>query len=125
MTILLTVVLSVLGTLALIYLGWVGLGLRKAQKNNIQNFSDIQGLTHALESVREQLHRQLETEREEVRKRLEYDFRHVHEELTNIQRNIHEAGDRFQRDQDRRFDRIYHKLYTKFPELKDIESPKD
>lgn len=125
MTIISTVVLSVLGTLAVIYLGWIGLGLRKAQAINNQLSNDLTGLANTLHSVREDLYRRLEENTEEIRKNLEWEFRSIREEQSNIRRNVFEAGDRFQRDQDRRFDRIYHKLYTKFPDLKDIESPKE
>lgn len=125
MTIILTVVLSVLATLALIYFVWIGLGLRKAQKINESLQADINGLTHTIEATREHFNQRFENDFDEIRKNLEFEFRGIREDHNDIRRNLHEAGDRFQRDQDRRFDRIYHKIYTKFPELKDIESPKE
>jgi hypothetical protein len=93
-----TAVSSVLGTLTFGYLVWLGLGLRKALSQSARSLTEI-----------DNIYRMINENDREVYNRLGKTADKLHEEIYNLRKEL-----------DRRFDKVYQKLYTEFPQLSDV-----
>jgi hypothetical protein len=114
-----TVVSSVLGTLTFGYLVWLGLGLRKALSQSSENLDRIRGLHTRLDEVNRYFTQEIS---KKVQMLQDVDADHAeYQRLTN--NGLIEEINNVRKEVDRRFDRVYHKLYTEFPQLKEVEQP--
>jgi len=119
---------SVLGTLTFGYFVWLGLGLRKALKRTEESLDGIARLDKAVDSELARAWRNMENESNEVNRRINDVLVRLDsqkDETFEAQRHdvniILDEIDKIRKDIDRRFDRVYLKLYTEFPQLKDVE----
>lgn len=123
-----TAVSSVLGTLTFGYFVWLGLGLRKALKMTEDNLDRILSLRSRVDEDFAKAWNRFEIETENFYKRIhEVDDRMnrrddciVEAQRTDVNTMLDEI-DKVRKDVDRRFDRVYSKLYTEFPQLKEVE----
>jgi hypothetical protein len=112
-----TAVSSVLGTLTFGYLVWLGLGLRKALKESSRAINWLKGLDESTSQMQsttwrefDEMKRVLMQRDDEQHKEFILRYDEILAEINNLRKDI-----------DRRFDRVYTKLYTEFPQLKDVE----
>lgn len=112
-----TAVSSVLGTLTFGYLVWLGLGLRKALSQSARSLTEIDNIYRMINENGQMLHTELHRSIDKLYLHLDEVIKsqHVKEESLNEEIN------NFRKDIDRRFDRVYNKLYTEFPQLKEVE----
>ena len=116
-----TAVSSVLGTLTFGYLVCLGLGLRKALKESSRAIEWFKGLDESVSRMNENTWREFDETKRVLMQRDEDQF-------VNLSRRIEAIDDEInnqRKDIDRRFDRVYAKLYTEFPQLKEVEQPTD
>jgi hypothetical protein len=116
-----TAVSSVLGTLTFGYLVWLGLGLRKALKESSRAIEWFKGLDESVSRMNENTWREFDETKRVLMQRDDDQF-------VNLSRRIEAIDDEInnqRKDIDRRFDRVYAKLYTEFPQLKEVEQPTD
>jgi hypothetical protein len=119
---------SVLGTLTFGYFVWLGLGLRKALKRTEESLGGIARLDKAVDSEFARAWRNMENESNEVNLRINDVIDRMNRQtdgMVEAQRNDVNSLlieiDNVRKEIDRRFDRVYLKLYTEFPQLKDAE----
>jgi hypothetical protein len=127
-----TAVSSVLGTLTFSYLVWLRLGLRKALKQSEESLSWLKGLEESTGRMQKDTWREFdETKRvlmqrdDELHKEMMQRIEHQSDTLFGEDRKTHDEINNVRKDIDRRFDRVYHKLYTEFPQLKEVEQSTD
>jgi hypothetical protein len=116
-----TVVSSVLGTLTFGYLVWLGLGLCKALKDSSRAINWLNGLEEHVQRMHSDSWRELD----EMKRVLMQRDDEQHKEFVLRGDEILTEINSLRRDIDRRFDRVYHKLYTEFPQLKEVEQTTD
>lgn len=116
-----TAVSSVLGTLTFGYLVWLGLGLRKALKESSRAIEWFKGLDESVSRMNENTWREFDETKRVLMQRDEEQFVNLSRRLEAIDDDINNQ----RKDIDRRFDRVYAKLYTEFPQLKEVEQPTD
>lgn len=112
-----TAVSSVLGTLTFCYLVWLGLGLRKALKESSRAIEWLKGLEESVSRMQSDIWREFD---ETKRVLLQRDDEQ-HKEFILRGDEILDEINNLRKDIDRRFDRVYTKLYTEFPQLKEVE----
>ena len=119
---------SVLGTLTFGYFVWLGLGLRKALRRTEESLAGIARLDREVDSEFARAWRNMESESNEVNRRINELIDRLASQadvMVEAQRrdvNISlDEIDKVRKDIDRRFDRVYLKLYTEFPQLKEVE----
>lgn len=116
-----TAVSSVLGTLTFGYLVWLGLGLRKALKESSRAIEWFKGLDENFSRMNENTWREFD----EMKRVLMQRDDEQHKEFLLRGDEILNEINNLRKDIDRRFDRVYAKLYTEFPQLKEVEQPTD
>jgi hypothetical protein len=112
-----TAVSSVLGTLTFCYLVWLGLGLRKALKESSRATEWLKGLEESVSRMQSDIWREFD----EMKRVLLQRDDEQHKEFILRGDEILDEINNLRKDIDRRFDRVYTKLYTEFPQLKDVE----
>jgi hypothetical protein len=112
-----TAVSSVLGTLTFGYLVWLGLGLRKALSQSSKSLAEIDTIYRMINENDCAIYGQLNKRAEILRIQIE----EVIGSQLRKDESLNEEINNFRKDIDRRFDRVYNKLYAEFPQLKDIE----
>jgi len=118
----LTVALSVLGTLMVVFVIGTVIGLRKVLKDNASLKDSITILKNDIDDI----HKRIDSENRDVMSEMEARFRDVHEHrIKEMQENLDKLHDALSSktgnvysDMDRRFDKLYSKIYEKFPDLK-------
>lgn len=127
-----TAVSSVLGTLIFGYLVWLGLGLRKALKQSSESLRWLKGLDESTGRIQndtwrefDEMKRVLIQRDDELHKEMIQRIEHQSDTLLSEDRKTHDEINNIRKDIDRRFDRVYHKLYTEFPQLKEVEQLTD
>jgi hypothetical protein len=116
-----TAVSSVLGTLTFGYFVWLGLGLRKARKDSTRAITWLNGLEENVHRMHSNSRRELDEMKHVLMQRDD----EQHKEFVLRGDEILAEINNLRRDIDRRFDRVYHKLYTEFPQLKEVEQTAD
>lgn len=117
----LLVVLSVLATLSVVFLVWTVDGLRKAQKANLKSQEQITALNLAHDDT----HRKIDKTIDILSDNLSNVESSLQDDIRRHNEDTHLAMDsRFrdlESDLDRRFDKLYAKLYREFPQLKETK----
>jgi predicted nucleic acid-binding Zn-ribbon protein len=116
-TIILTVVLSVLSTLALGYFTWIGLGLRKAQRQGRSNKDAIADLFKNQGEFGNQITEEVSRLYIEINEKGESIRHDMDERFSGVDKTFEDSASEL----DRRFDKLYRMLYLKFPDLRDSE----
>lgn len=111
-----TAVSSVLGTLTFGYLVWLGLGLRKALEQSSRSLTEIDNLYRMLNENDREIHERLNRMADQLHHRIEQ----VLKDQLAEDENFHEEINSFRKELDRRFDKVYQKLYTEFPQLSEV-----
>jgi hypothetical protein len=119
---------SVLGTLTFGYFVWLGLGLRKALNQTEQNLNKVIELNKLVDEEFANTWRRVDSETANLNSRIDDIADRLHKNMDGItesQRHsvnlVLDEIDNVRKEIDRRFDRVYLKLYTEFPQLKDAE----
>lgn len=120
------VVLSVASTLVIIGLIAMVIGLRKAHKqinhlletsnSNIRHHEEIHD---RISKESENLNRIICTLENNIHRRIDETLQQADEQYANISRHTEETWKENQSDLDRRFDRLYSKIYEALPQLKE------
>lgn len=114
-----TAVSSVLGTLTFGYLVWLGLGLRKALRESARAIEWLKGQDEYVSRIHSDTWREFD----EMKRVLMQRDDEQHKEFLLRGDEILNEINNLRKDIDRRFDRVYAKLYTEFPQLKEAEQP--
>ena len=120
------VVLSVASTLVIIGLIAMVIGLRKAHKQ----ITDLLETSNSSIRHHEEIHDRISKERENrnqiictmennIHRRIDETLQQADEQYANISRHTEETWKENQSDLDRRFDRLYSKIYEALPQLKE------
>ena len=120
------VVLSVASTLVIIGLIAMVIGLRKAHKqiNHLLETSNSSIRHHEeihdrISKESENLNRIICTLENNIHRRVDETLQQADEQYANISRHADETWKENQSDLDRRFDRLYSKIYEALPQLKE------
>ena len=111
-----TAVSSVLGTLTFGYLVWLGLGLRKALSQSARSLTEIDSIYRMINENDREIHERLNRMADQLHHRIEQ----VLKDQLAEDENFHEEINSFRKELDRRFDKVYQKLYTEFPQLSEV-----
>jgi hypothetical protein len=112
-----TAVSSVLGTLTFGYFVWLGLGLRKALSQSSRSLTEIDNIIRMITENSVLLHSEINKQADQLHYRFDEEIRSQFLKDESLNGEINN----FRKDIDRRFDRVYNKLYTEFPQLKEVE----
>ena len=120
------VVLSVASTLVIIGLIAMVIGLRKAHKQitNLLETSNSfirhhEEIHDRISKESEQINRIIHTMDDNIHRRVDETLQQADEQYANISRHTEETWKENQSDLDRRFDRLYSKIYEALPQLKE------
>jgi Mg2+ and Co2+ transporter CorA len=116
--ILLTVLLSVLGTLLVGYFIWSIVRLREVITETKANRKDVNYLNDSLGKVESQIQNDIRRHNEDVTLHLESKIQELNEYILNTQTNLDKFDELINRDIDRRFDKLYQKIYSECPSMK-------
>lgn len=117
--ILLTVLLSVLGTLLVGYLIWSIVRLREVITETKANRKDINLLCDEISKSESSLQDDIRRHNEDTILHLESKIKDSNEYILNTQTNLEKTEENLIRDMDRRFDKLYQKLYSEFPNFRE------
>lgn len=110
--ILLAVLLSVLGTLLVGYCIWSIVRLREVITETKASRKDINLLCDEISKTESSLQDDIRRHNEDTILHLESKIRDINEYILNTQSNLEKTEESLIRDLDRRFDKIYQKLYS-------------
>ena len=116
--ILLTVLLSVLGTLLVGYFIWSIVRLREVITETKANRNDINLLSDEISKSESSLQDDIRRHNEDTILHLESVIREVNERISGTQTNLDKFDELINRDIDRRFDKLYQKIYSECPSMK-------
>jgi|688.fasta_scaffold104724_8 septal ring factor EnvC (AmiA/AmiB activator) len=115
----LTALLSVFGTLLIGYFIWSIVRLREVITETKTNRKDINLLCGEISQTESNIQNDIRRHNEDTILHLESKIRDVNEFLLSTQNQLDRFEENISKDLDRRFDKLYQKLYTEFPNLKE------
>jgi len=115
----LTALLSVFGTLSVGYFIWSIVRLREVTARSKANQEDVISILDELPKIESNIQNDIRRHNEDTILHLESRVRDVSECLLSTQNQLDRFEENASRDLDRRFDKLYQKLYTEFPNLKE------
>jgi cell division protein FtsX len=115
---LLTALLSVFGTLLVVYMIWVTMRLRKVIARSKANQDDVIRLWDELPKIESNIQNDIRRHNEDTILYLESKVRDVNECLLNTQNQLDRFEESISKDLDRRFDKLYQKIYSECPSMK-------
>ena len=114
----LTALLSVFGTLLVGYFIWSIVRLREVITETKANRKDINLLCDEISKSESSLQDDIRRHNEDTILHLESKVRDLNEYILNTQSNLEKTEESLIRDLDRRFDKMYQKIYSECPSMK-------
>jgi peptidoglycan hydrolase CwlO-like protein len=114
----LTALLSVFGTLLVVYFIWTVVRLREVTARSKANQEDVISILDELPKIESNIQNDIRRHNEDTILHLESKVRDVNECLLNTQNQLDRFEESISKDLDRRFDKLYQKIYSECPSMK-------